>query len=106
MQVVVHTDASIHICMTLNCLYYNLCNGISITDGGTLCYLQCLIRRHNISKDVSKEMNELEDVSIPLLEHMWWQPGPLHGTEHPLHPVRLAASYSSSQPCSILPEFP
>ena len=30
-------------------------------DGETLWHIRCLIKHHNISKDVSKEMNELED---------------------------------------------
>jgi len=33
----------------------------SLDCGGTLWHLQCLIRQHNISKDVSKEMNEWEE---------------------------------------------
>ena len=41
--------------------FHRYFNGKSITDGGTLWYLRCLIKRHNISKNVSKEMNELED---------------------------------------------
>ena len=30
-------------------------------NGEMLWHIQCLIKHHNISKDVSKEMNELED---------------------------------------------
>ena len=45
----------------LKVIFNRYFNGKSITDGGTLWHLQCLIKRHNISKDVSNEMNELED---------------------------------------------
>ena len=46
----------------LKVIFNRYFNGKSITDGGTLWHLRCLIKRHNISKDVSKEMNELEDL--------------------------------------------
>ena len=45
----------------LQIVFHRYFHGNSVTDGGTLCQLQCLIRRHNITKDVSKQMNELED---------------------------------------------
>ena len=37
--------------------FHRYFNGKSITDGGTVWYLRCLIKRHN----VSEEMNEFED---------------------------------------------
>ena len=48
-------------CSFLKVIFNRYFCGKSITDGGTLWHLRCLIKRHNISKDVSKEMNELDD---------------------------------------------
>lgn len=45
----------------LQIVFHRYFHGNSVTDGGTLWQLRCLIHRHNISKDVSKQMNELED---------------------------------------------
>ena len=45
----------------LQIVFHRYFHGNSVTDGGTLGQLRCLIHCHNITNNVSKEMNELED---------------------------------------------
>ena len=63
MQSDIHTSVAYHtmLFVGLQIVFHRYFHGNSVTDGGTLWQLRCLIHRHNITKNVSKEMNELED---------------------------------------------